>query len=238
MFDIPKKYKVKKKFALKTFIPKELKPGEKKKLKEALNKVVLAYQISGEEIPSLINENYNCAVIMFFDVELSNIKYSKFVSGVMQSLIKSLCVFRFYDTNYEIYSFSTKRLNLQDSSEIIIEDSILTGAMPVQLSTQEKENYLKHFQLESLLNKTNKYSFYVEIMTKAFIISNLHLFSRVSELLQSKVWYNLEDSLAVLRKLKKLESLKQEITRTSRAIDKVNINTKMKSLIQELEKYI
>ena len=53
MFDIPDTYRVDVKVALKDFIPKDLKPNDKKRIKDAVKSVRLDYQIAGEEIPSV-----------------------------------------------------------------------------------------------------------------------------------------------------------------------------------------
>ena len=57
MFDLPDTYRVDVKVALKDFIPKDLKPNDKKRIKDAVKSVRLDYQIAGEEIPSQIE---NC----------------------------------------------------------------------------------------------------------------------------------------------------------------------------------
>lgn len=73
MFDIPEQYKVQVKIALKDFIPKDLKPEKKKRIKEAIKDVSLAYQIAGEQIPSVMNNEYRCQVIQIYDIEVRNI---------------------------------------------------------------------------------------------------------------------------------------------------------------------
>ena len=74
MFDLPDTYRVDVKVALKDFIPKDLKPNDKKRIKDAVKSVRLDYQITGEEIPSVTNEEYRCQVIQFYDIEVANIK--------------------------------------------------------------------------------------------------------------------------------------------------------------------
>ena len=65
MFNIPEHYKMDVKLTLKDFIPKDLKPEDKKRIKDAVKEVRLMYQIAGEEIPSVINDEYRCEVIPF-----------------------------------------------------------------------------------------------------------------------------------------------------------------------------
>ena len=58
MFDLPDTYRVDVNVVLKDFIPTDLKPNEKKRIKDAVKFVRLGYQIAGEEIPSVNNEEY------------------------------------------------------------------------------------------------------------------------------------------------------------------------------------
>ena len=90
MFDLPDTYRVDVKVALKDFIPKDLKPNDKKRIKDAVKSVRLDYQIAGEEIPSVTNEEYRCQVIQFYDIEVANIKYANFLASTYQNLIKPL----------------------------------------------------------------------------------------------------------------------------------------------------
>ena len=46
MFDLPDTYKVDVKVALKDFIPNDLKPNDKKRIKDAVKSVRLDYQLS------------------------------------------------------------------------------------------------------------------------------------------------------------------------------------------------
>ena len=81
MFDLPDTYKVDVKVALKDFIPNDLKPNDKKRIKDAVKSVRLDYQIAGEEIPSVNNEEYRCQVIQFYDIEVVNIKDANFLAS-------------------------------------------------------------------------------------------------------------------------------------------------------------
>lgn len=92
MFDLPDTYRVDVKVALKDFIPNDLKPNDKKRIKDAVKSVRLDYQIVGEEIPSVNNEEYHCQVIQFYDIEVANIKDANFLASTYQNLIKPLLV--------------------------------------------------------------------------------------------------------------------------------------------------
>ena len=92
MFDLPDTYRVDVKVALKEFIPKALKPNDKKRIKDAVKSVRLDYQIAGEEIPSVNNGEYRCQVIQFYDIEVTDIKEANFLASKYQNIIKPLCV--------------------------------------------------------------------------------------------------------------------------------------------------
>ena len=91
MFNIPEHYKTDVKLALKDFIPKDLKPDDKKRIKDAVKEVRLMYQIAGEEIPSVISDEYRCQAIQFYDMELKSIKDAAYLASMYQKMIKPLC---------------------------------------------------------------------------------------------------------------------------------------------------
>lgn len=127
MFSLPGRYRVDVNVALKDFIPKDLKPNDKKRIKDAVKSVELEYQIAGEEIPSVNNEEYRCQVIQFYDIEVANIKEANFLAVTYQNLIKPLCVIHMHDTKDEVYLLAIKRLNQTDDMQMVIEQSLLTS---------------------------------------------------------------------------------------------------------------
>lgn len=236
MFNIPEKYKVDKKFSTRIFIKKYFKPVEKKKLNESLESIILRYQIKGEDIPSLVNDNYNVQVICFFDIKIDDIKNASFVSGILQNMIKSLCVMHFYDDSYETYSFAYKRLNLQDESQIVILDLLLLNNMPVMLMDDKKTEYNNFLNFYNIKNKNDKLSFYMELYVKSYIISNDKLYSGVKKFLNCSIWYNLNDVINMYKKLRSIENLKSQMKKSYLNSEKMKINSKLKLLIDELKK--
>lgn len=85
MLGIPEIYLKTQNVDVKTFIKKDLSIAEKKRLKESLKHVILTHQIYGEEIPSLITDEYNCQVVMFLDIEIESIKDAAFVGSIIQN---------------------------------------------------------------------------------------------------------------------------------------------------------
>ncbi len=184
MFNIPERYKTDVKLALKDFIPKDLKPDDRKRIKDAVKEVRLMYQIVGEEIPSVINDEYRCEVIQFYDMELQSIKSASYLASVYQNLIKPLCVFHMYDSQYELYSFAVKRLNQTDENQIVIEHSILTENYPVGLPDDGRNRLLKYLDYVQIKNKTNKINLYKEWYYKTYMIINESAYSSTELILE------------------------------------------------------
>lgn len=239
VFGLSTEYKKNQQLDLNTIVPKDIKVNEKKRLKEALKSVELAYQITGEVIPSVVNEEYNCQVIMFFNVELHKIKDAVFVADILQEKIKALCVLRLHDNMNECYSFAHKRLNKQDPTKIVVLSSFVTKQMPIIMSNDFKRDLNKYIDYEGILNATSKLAFYMEISVKAFILSNLKLYSKAEQLVQiKKLWFNLDEIEELFQMLLKIQHLKEELKRTSMPSDKAKINTELRSLIKLLDKIV
>lgn len=235
MRNLPKKYEVNKKIDKKNFLSSDLKPNEKKKLKESLKKVTLTHQIQGEEIPSIINNEYNCQVILFLDVELDSIKNAKFISEIIQNQFKPFCVINIYDENKQGYSFAYKRLNIQENQNIIIEYSILTKESSLFFVDETKELIDKYLDYEKILLRDNKLNFYLEIMTKAYIISNIR---DLETLMKSNVWYNHRKVKELFNLFIGLEKLKAVSVKTKVMKDKVAINKDIRTINEKIKNLI
>lgn len=235
MRNLPKKYEVNKKIDKKNFLSSDLKPNEKKKLKESLKKVILTHQIQGEEIPSIINSEYNCQVILFLDVEIDSIKNAKFISEIIQNQFKPLCVLNIYDENKQRYSFAYKRLKIQENQNIIIEYSVLTKETSSLFIDEIKESIDKYLDYEKILLRDNKLNFYLEAMTKAYIISNIR---DLETLMKSNVWYNHKKVKELFSLLIDLEKLKALSIKTKVMKDKVAINKNIKTIREKIKNLI
>lgn len=235
MRNLPKRYEVNKKIDKKNFLSNDLKPNDKKKLKEALKKVILTHQIQGEEIPSIINSEYNCQVILFLDVEIDSIKNAVFVSNILQNQFKPLCVLNIYDENKQRYSFAYKRLNLQENQNIIIEYSMLSKESSLFFQDETKEFIDKYLDYENILLKDNKLNFYLELMTKAYIISNTN---DLETIMKSNLWYNSKKVKELLEALKDLEKLKILSGKTKNMKDRTIINKDIKTVNEKIKNLI
>ena len=172
MFNIPDRYRVDVNVALKDFIPKDLKPNDKKRIKDAVRNVKLEYQIAGEEIPSVIDAEYRCQVIQFYDMEVANIKDANFLAATYQNLIKPLCVIHIHDAKDEVYSMAIKRLSQTDDMQVVIEQSLLTDKYMMGIPDSSRERLLAYMNYVRLKNKNDKVQLYKEWFYKAYMIVN------------------------------------------------------------------
>lgn len=238
MFGLDDKYKLNKKIEVKTFIKKEFNVSDKKRLKESLKNVTLAYQLVGEDIPSIINEEYNCQAILFFDIEINNIKNASFVGGIIQSEIKSLCIMKIHDKNTQRYYFAEKRLNLQDNNNVIIENIVITKESSIFFFDDWVERLEEYLKFSNIILKENKLFFYREMMTKAFIISELNFDLEGNKLLESNLWYNSRKVKEVLINLKEIEKLKLQLKKIKDVKEKVSVNKEIKNLNEKIMKSV
>ena len=164
--NIPDEYKVNSKIPIKEFIPKFLKPEQKRRIRNSIRSVIITHQIAGQKIPSFVDENNRCEVIQFFDIEIGNIKEAPFVANIYQAVIKSPCVIHFYDAVSESYSFGLKRLNRQDENEVVVEYAFITKPFSRVLPSSQKDALLSAISYENIRCKVNKLSFYNEMFVR------------------------------------------------------------------------
>lgn len=238
MFNIPEHYKTNVKLALKDFIPKDLKPDDKKRIKDIIKEVRLMYQITGEEIPSVINNEYRCEVIQFYDMELQSIKAASYLASVYQNLIKPLCIFHMYDSQYELYSFAVKRLNQTDDNQIVIEDSILTENYPVGLLDDGRNRLLEYLDYMQIKNKTNKINLYKEWYYRTYMIMNESAYSKTELILDGNGWYDSEHMELLYTYYKKLVDTRGMLKKAITGTEKMNLNKEIKKVIQNIDTYM
>ena len=235
MMNIPEKYILNKKIPIKDFIPMSLSSNIRKNIKDNIKKVVLTYQIYGEEIPSLINDIYNCQLIQFYDFELENIKKAKYISEIYQRLIKSPCVLRIYDNNKEIYSFALKRLNQNDKNEIVVSDEFLTEEFETYLPSFSKRELENIISFEKILNKSNKVNFYFEMYTKIFIQKYQKIYQKSKEILEKPIWYDESKSKMIYELFKNMVNLREKIAKINLTTEKVKCNQEIREVLKKIE---
>lgn len=234
MFNIPEKYKTDLNINMKDFIPKELKPEQKRRIKEAVRSARLSYQIVGEEIASVIDSNYHCQVIQCYDMELTSIKETAFIANIYQNAIKSLCIIHMRDSQNEVYSLALKRLSQQDRNQIVVNESVMTEQYPIGLPSSARERLSSYVQYESICNKSNKVNFYKEIYEKIYLLMNEKSYSNTAALLKDTVWYDAEQADRMFSYYKELVEKRNMVKKAATNAEKVKLNQDIKAEIQIL----
>lgn len=237
MYKIPEEYKVNKNVAIKTFIASSHKPNEKKRLKESLLNATIEYQIKGEKIPSVITDECDCEVIIFIGIKVKNIKDANFVSETIQNMGKPFYILRIYDSlGNECYSFAHKRLNFEDRTQVVIENTVVSK-ITSNIFDDEVNRFISEYAgFDKIINKFNKFSMYIEIMVKTYMISNTYLWSKIETLLSSKLWYNTDEVIKVFLKLKRIEELKRLKKSAKTISDNSKINSELREIYSKLDK--
>ena len=235
MFDMPSRYLTDSPIEPKTFIRREMKKPEKERVRENLLATRLVWQIAGEEIPSLISKEYNCSVIMGLDIKLKAVKDSAFFAELVQHMVKAPCVVRFYDHTEEVYSFAHKRLSQTDAAQVVIVNRVETPQLSLVLPDKTGGMMKQYIAFGTLLNKTDKLSLYLEATVKAFIISNLKLYSGIEELLNRKLWYNRDEILTMFERLLELQRLKAELKTEKLPGERVKLMSEIKTLVSAIK---
>ncbi|MDY4741572.1 MAG: DUF4391 domain-containing protein [Lachnospira sp.] len=238
MFNIPEKYKIELEVKLKDFIPKELNPNDKRRIKEVIKTVRMTYQIAGEEIPSLVNDEYRCQVIQFYEIELENVKDANFIANIYQNLIKPLCVIRLYDSKDEVFSFADKRLSQTEENQIVIEEVYLSQKYPYGLPGEGIGKFYEYLAFDKIKNNTDKLAFYREWMYKIYILENKAAFADVEQLLNNDFWYSASQATSVYQKYIELVKARGVATKVQTNAEKIKANKEVKAAKEALEREI
>ena len=235
MFDLPDTYRVDVNVALKDFIPKDLKPNDKKRIKHVVKSVRLEYQIAGEEIPSVNNEEYRCQVIQFYDIEVTNIKDANFVAAIYQNLIKPLCVLHMHDTKDEVYSLAVKRLSQTDDMQIVVEQTLLTDKYMLGVPDSNRDRLLAYMNYAKLKNKVDKVQLYREWFYKAYMIVNEKAYIHTDKLLDGNSWYDSDRTARICQKYVELVMSKSKLKAAVTNAERMKLNKEIKTEIQALD---
>lgn len=235
MFDLLDTYRVDVKVALKDFIPKDLKPNDKKRIKDAVKSVRLDYQITGEEIPSVTNEEYRCQVIQFYDIEVANIKDANFLASTYQNLIKPLCVIHMYDTKDEVYSMAVKRLSQTDDMQIVVEQTLLTDKYMLGIPDSNRDRFMAYMNYSTVKNKIDKVKLYKEWFYKAYMVVNEKAYIHTDKLLDGNIWYDSDRTARICQKYVELVTSRGKLKTAVTNAERMKINKEIKTEVQALD---
>lgn len=234
MFDLPDTYKVDVKVALKDFIPNDLKPNDKKRIKDAVKSVRLDYQIAGEEIPSVNNEEYRCQVMQFYDIEVVNIKDANFLASTYQNLIKPLCVIHMHDMKDEVYSMAVKRLSQTDDMQIVVEQTLLTDKYMLGIPDSNRDRFMAYMNYSTVKNKIDKVQLYKEWFYKAYMVVNEKAYIHTDKLLDGNTWYDSDRTARICQKYVELVTSRGRLKAAVTNAEKIKLNKEIKTEIYQL----
>lgn len=236
MFNIPERYRTDVKVALKDFMPADLKSNDKKRVRDAIKSVKLVYQIAGEEIPSVVDENYRCQVIQFYDIELEDIKDANFLASTYQNLIKPFCIIRMHDAKDEVYSLAIKRLNQLEEMQIVLEQSLITPKYMLNVPDSSRNKFLQYVGFIQVKNKRDKVSMYKEWFYKTYMLQNENAYANVDAVLEGNFWYDTGRTTQIVQKYMELVKLRESLKKATTNAERMKVNKSIKTAIQELDK--
>lgn len=239
MLSLPEKFRKDASISKVTFVRgANLTGTEKKRFETSVEEIRLMYQIEGFDIPNLVNGEYNCQVIMFLRIKVKEMKQAGFIAKIVQKCINPLCVIEFTDGANSQYSFADKRLNKQNEKDIVIESEYLTDTLPLNYQNDLKTLFSLYIDYETILNRNNKHTYYVEMMTKAFLVFNQELYSGCVKFLDHKLWYDDVKVLKCFPLLKQLKTLKISVSKVKTISEKSVCNKQIKDTIKQLEELL
>lgn len=236
----PDKYKVNKRYPKKLFLEnKDIEAKNRSFIKKHIISVELVYQISGEEIPSIDNENYKYKVIQYLEVELDDIKNATDMGIIFQDAFKSPLIVKFKDKKgYYAYSYALKRISKVNNKEVVITDFFSTKKIDSFVDIDTRELYNKFLAIDNLLNNSNKVCLYYEVYLKSFIIENRKLINNFKDLLESKVYYEFENMINLYDALIELIQLENSLNKANTISSKIEINTNKKLCFERIKTFM
>lgn len=232
------KYKVNKKYPKKLFLDnKDIEAKDRSFIKKHIVSVELVAQISGEDIPSVDNENYKYKVIQYLEVELDDINNVKVMGSIFQNIFKSPLIVKFKDNSgYYAYSYALKRISKVDNKEVVITDYFITKKIDSFIDIETRDLYNKFLVMDKILNNSNKVCLYYEIYVKSFIIENRKLINNFLYLLDSSTYYDFQNITSLYETLVGLIQCENNLNKSNTISEKIKINNNKKVLLEKLEK--
>lgn len=197
--------------------------------------VSLDYQIAGEEIPSVNNEEYRCQVIQFYDIEVANIKDANFLASTYQNLIKPLCVIHMHDTKDEVYSMALKRLSQTDDMQIVVEQTLLTDKYMLGIPDSNRDRFMAYMNYSTVKNKIDKVQLYKEWFYKAYMVVNEKAYIHTDKLLDGNIWYDSDRTARICQKYVELVTSRGKLKTAVTNAERMKINKEIKTEIQVLD---
>lgn len=224
--NIPATCKIGRKLFKKQFIENfSLGANEKKILTSDIESITLEYLLNKDKIniaPYLDAEN-DYSEIAIIRVELLEIKRLKQLSNIIQYIPYPLIVLFEYESKICL-NVSPKRINKNDSSKLVVEESYFTDWIDLESMTKLENHFIESLSTQNH-PFTNFYSFYNSYLDKIIAFSASKYTGKLS---------SSDDTKELLEKIREVEANIREIVskikkETSLKV-KVNMNIELKKL--------
>jgi len=228
---IPHTCKINRKLFKKQFIENFSLSGiEKKIISEDVENITLEYLLNKDNIniSPFDDEENDYSEIAFILVELLATRRLKKLSSIIQYIPYPLIVV-FADENNICINISPKRINKNDSSKLVVEESYFTEWIDLDNSTEIEQEFLLSLEIKNH-PFTNFFEFYNSYLNKLISFNA----SQYSGSLEQG-----EDTRELLRDIQEVESnindIISKIKKETDIRDKVNLNIELKKLNKKLE---
>ena len=194
---IPSSCKINRKLFKKQFIENfSLSAVEKKIISEDVENITLEYLLNKDNIniTAFSDEENDYSEVAFIRVELLSTKKLKKLSNIIQYIPYPLVVV-FADENNICINISPKRINKNDSSKLVVEESYFTEWIDLDNSTEIEQEFLVSLEIKNH-PFTNFFEFYNSYLNK-LVAFNASQYSGSLE--QS------EDTRELLREIQEVE---------------------------------
>ena len=229
---IPLTCKIGRKLFKKQFIENfSLGVNEKKILTSDIESITLEYLLNKDKIniaPFTDSDN-DYSEIAFIRVELLESKRVKQLSNIIQYIPYPLIVV-FEFQNSVCMNISPKRINKNDSSKLVVEESFFTDWIDMSNPSKLELDFIASLKVQNH-PFTNFFAFYKSYLDKLIAFNS----SKYSGNLASS-----ENAREVLREIQEVEAniseIVSKIKKETNLKDKVKMNIELKNLSDELEK--
>ncbi len=229
---LPKEYECKQRITKDTILKSIEDSQHKKIIRGCVSKITLVGNIKGENIPSVLNDEFNVQVISFIDVIVKDIRNINDLSKIFQKYIKSYVLIRFLYEDKQILSFALKKLNKTNKTEITVNTIITCNEI-----LQTDKLYVDYIDYSKILNKGNKILFYREVMIKCFLICNKEYYKNTQQLINSNLWYKNNEVLKLYKTFSELVKQNKNKNKFKEQREKVEVNNKIKTLMEMLSRF-
>ena len=217
-------------FVLKV-LPKYLELKDRKKLREEIIKIRLLAQMNDTAIPNFENENYIYRNIMYIELVVNDIKKIETYIEILHKLFKAPTILKISDNkqNHK-YSLCIKRLSKVNKEEVVIENIVTTEGFSEIINEKLRKEYEDIVSKNK--NKNNKFEYYFELLLKTQIYKmKKELGSNYIELINSKIFYDIQKMQYNLKKLNLFGEYIQEYEKAGSISEKVQIKEKMNKIV-------